>query len=215
MRRPTFAIVVACTLSVAGAAVVSAQEASPGLVSSGGRVEVPEAGFALTFPEGWVLLTRESLFDESVLEGIEQADPAYWELVREPAARLEAGDALKLFATPSDYADYTSTIPACSVVLQPSEGATLAEVVEAQVWLIETQMSDFLVFGPEVQEVALSAGEALRIDIAHSVGTGGWASNYFIADDSVVYGLTCVAESPPEDRWLSIAETFEFLPEEE
>jgi hypothetical protein len=45
----------------------------------------------------------------------------------------------------------------------------------------------------------LPAGEAALVDIHYDD-----ANRWFV--------LQCGTEDPPEDRWLSIAETFEFLP---
>ena len=53
MRRPMIALLATCLFSVAAPAVLAQSPAPFGL---GGRVEVPEAGYALTLPDGWAYL---------------------------------------------------------------------------------------------------------------------------------------------------------------
>ena len=43
----------------------------------------------------------------------------------------------------------------------------------------------------------------------------GSTTVYVLAGDSLHLGVSCVASARPEDGWLSIAETFEYLPAEE
>ena len=57
-------------------------------------------------------------------------------------------------------------------------------------------------------------GGAIRIDaeVPEEGFSGSW---YLLTDGTNFYGLICGAPDLPEDRWLSVAETFEFLPTEE
>ncbi len=58
-------------------------------------------------------------------------------------------------------------------------------------------------------------GEAVRIDV-EVTEEGVDSASYILTDETTFYILMCEAfPEPPEDRWLSIAETFEFLPTEE
>jgi hypothetical protein len=68
--------------------------------------------------------------------------------------------------------------------------------------------------GATVTDVALPAGEAKRIDASQL--EEGWTSPseqsyYLLVRDSRFYDIVCMSDDPPEDRWLSIAESFEFL----
>ena len=57
MRRLMIMLLAACLLGISASPAVVAQSPSPESVGFGKRVEVPEMGFAATFPEGWVVET--------------------------------------------------------------------------------------------------------------------------------------------------------------
>ena len=60
----------------------------------------------------------------------------------------------------------------------------------------------------------LDAGDAIRLDL--DLGEGRVAQQYVIGSDDSFYQLACLAEREVvDDRWLAIAETFEFVPAEE
>jgi hypothetical protein len=56
MRRPTIALLISSLLITGAVPIVTAQSPSPGPVS--GRVEMPELGVTVTFPEDWELDIR-------------------------------------------------------------------------------------------------------------------------------------------------------------
>jgi hypothetical protein len=58
----------------------------------------------------------------------------------------------------------------------------------------------------------LPSGPAGRVDLLFE----DWLaiSRYHFSDGNAWYYLQCGAQEPPDDRWLSVAETFEFLPQE-
>ena len=60
--------------------------------------------------------------------------------------------------------------------------------------------------------VDLASGPAWRLDY---VGQSVPQSAYLLGWNDGILALDCFAFDPPDDRWLSIAETFEFLPAEE
>jgi len=62
---------------------------------------------------------------------------------------------------------------------------------------------------PAMKLVELPSGPAIRADWS-SVAMP--ATAWILSDDERVVVLLCRSFRPPEDRWLSIAETFEFLP---
>ena len=66
----------------------------------------------------------------------------------------------------------------------------------------------------QMTETRLPAGQAIHID--DRPPTADWyRTAYLLTDGAGYYSLTCYGFEPPDDRWLSIAETFEFLPAEE
>jgi hypothetical protein len=66
---------------------------------------------------------------------------------------------------------------------------------------------------PTVADAGLSSTIAVRAD--WETWDGGSATAWIFLDGERRVVLFCQSEEPPEDRWLSIAETFEFLPAEE
>jgi hypothetical protein len=72
--------------------------------------------------------------------------------------------------------------------------------------------------------VHLPAGDAFRVHADWTEGTNQGASETWYwwrgdeGDDYADYALHCIVDpggSSPDDHWLSIAKTFEFLPGEE
>ena len=59
--------------------------------------------------------------------------------------------------------------------------------------------------------VDVPAGRTLAIDCLDQDGCDG--RDYIYTASGTWFTLVCYASPPPDDRWLSIAETFEFLPE--
>ena len=64
-----------------------------------------------------------------------------------------------------------------------------------------------------VTVVELPGDHGTRLDWARFDALS--ATAYLFTDGSAWWRLECTSPEPPEDRWLSIAETFEFLPAEE
>jgi hypothetical protein len=155
---------------------VVAQSPPPSRTALDQRVEAPEAGIAVTFPDDWVVEVQPVMSD-AVL-----------------SAEAPSGGS-------------------CEVTLQDgSRWSSLDEAAE----FFASVMSDF---GPEVEATStalrLPVGDAVRIDVELPEEESS-AAFYLLTDGTTFYVLRCAAFSdPPEDRWLSIAETFEFLPMEE
>lgn len=68
--------------------------------------------------------------------------------------------------------------------------------------------------GSATATLDLPAGPAIRVDDLEPE-TGWSRSVYLLTSGSSYYSLTCFGPDPPDDRWLSIAETSEFLPAED
>jgi hypothetical protein len=77
-------------------------------------------------------------------------------------------------------------------------------------------MGDQVVSGPGATMLELPAGESARLDyeLRFPVLQTNQAAYYF-TDGSTFHLLTCTDVVRAVDDWLSIAETFEFLPAEE
>jgi hypothetical protein len=156
-----------------------AQSPSASLTALDQRVEVPEAGFAVAFPDDWTVV-------------VDTSEPA--EFTEHPVL--------------------TATLPdgeSCEASLQ--DGTSWSDLDD---WA-ESALKTFQGFGPEVEATStglhLPAGDAIRIDL-ELPEEGFSAALYLLTDGTAFYGLMCNASDPRADRWLSIAETFEFLSEE-
>jgi len=58
----------------------------------------------------------------------------------------------------------------------------------------------------------LPAGQAAHMDVSDEATH---LSIYLLREGNTFYRISCAGDEPPEDRWRSIAESFEWLPEEE
>ena len=188
MRRATIAVLMACMLSVAGVTVVSAHEPSPGVASNGQRVEVPESAYVVTFPEGWVV-------------GIDPMETS--------TASPDGSSSESVFMAAYGWAPDGST--QCLVSNEPLSdppGDPATALEESADWAL-SHYEPVLI---ETSSLDLPAGPAIRY-VFESEGTVGAA--YLFSDGFDLFLISCLGARPPADRWLSIAETFEFLPVKE
>ncbi len=206
MHRVSVGLLVAC-LMAAAAAPSASQGPSPGPVGMGGRVEMPEYGFALTLPDDW-LWVRHSVegFDTiaAMIEGLTGTVPGegfgtFYEWLDEPKPLLG------IFMMDGGTVDQTCYVG--PVALSDSTldewAADMARDLEAR-----SEVPDDIVLA----DVYLPAGRGIRIDYRYS-GFGS-VSTYWLGRDPVFYAIGCQSFGvPPEDRWLSIAETIDFLPD--
>ena len=210
MRRPMIALLATCLL---GATVSPVLAQSPAPFGLGGRVEVPEAGYALTLPDGWAYL-RPAIEDAESLAAIIEAelqDPDLAARLVVLATEMRPDDIMLLGMAPG-YGN-------CFIRSTPSNGLALDGLVAAD--LPEPLAEgDLIRREPTVTYLALPAGAAARIDVSEDVGGAPSdhveTSEYVITDGITQWRLTCSGLVQPDDDWLSIAETIEFLsPEEE
>jgi hypothetical protein len=159
------------------------------------RIEHPEAGLALTLPYGWQIEDAEGLELEDWYDS-----EAYDDVREHHAAKLAGGLLLKTRAFLPDEPTYQS----CDLWEYTSEEAQ-RHVMDADramgALAVETEILD------------LPAGRAVVIDTAYR--DGRHYRDYVVTDGERWGALICGSRSPPDDRWLSIAETIEFLPAEE
>ena len=97
----------------------------------------------------------------------------------------------------------------CEVTLH--DGSSWSSIDDWAGQVLETLQD----YGPvDSTAVLLAAGDAIRIDLEVPEEEFSNAT-YMLSDGTTFYSLGCTASNPPEDRWLSIAETFEFLAPDE
>lgn len=167
---------------------VVAQESSPDLPMGGQRVEVPEAGVALTVPASWEV-----------------------RILMEPGP----GDALQVLMAYEVGSGY------CVLTLQQLDDPTLLDdpsafraFVDTSIWLFRADRD--MEVSDAMTEVTLGVGPALRVDMVERFADGDVHNSVYAVDtpDGLAL-LDCGGLARPDDDWLSIAETFEWLPGEE
>ena len=189
MRHLACAMLLTCMVGV-GAGQPVAAEPTPPPDATSQRIEVAEAGFAVTFPLDW-----EVTIDTSDLRG----DGGTFAVVsgREPASDVTCEVYLYGPCTGSPFGD-------CA--------AGLDEWAARMVAYFDGDESSSRT--DESTAMDLPAGYTVRVD-TEWIDEGAFGSSYLLTDGQVADSLLCRGSERPEDRWLSIAETFEFLPAEE
>ena len=152
------------------------------------RVEVPEAGFAVAFPVDW-----EVSIDTSGLTG----DGGSFAVVsgREAASDVTCEVYLYGPCTGTPFGD-------CAAALDEVAARMVAFFADDE----SSSRTD------ESTAMELAAGYAVRVD-TEWIGERVFGSWYLLTDGKVHDALLCRGSERPEDRWLSIAESFEFLGE--
>lgn len=185
MRRSVSASMLTLLL-MASAGIVTAQEPgqSPGPGSQ--RVEIPEAGISLAFPDDWsavVQMVREQAELPPELSGSAPVDR--W-IVVDAAAPDGSG---------------------CGLVMYGEHPLSFEQHAE---WIASSFADEADVTSAQSSHVVLPLGDAIRFDVAVE-GTGYWTS-YLFESDEARYQLGCMAAQRPADDWLSVIETVEFIP---
>jgi len=179
----------------------------------GGRVEMPEHGFAVTVPADWV--TFDTAVDAvSQLEAASGVlDPVVW-----PA---DGAELLGVLATAGSedmqlLSSHATTVDLCWMGAQPAWDMPIDEVADS---MFESYLDDPSARDVEApQRIDLPAGPAYLIRSSDQDDSGVWgpSSMYLLdADPGVLMTYCSTKDARPEDDWLSIVETIEFLPAEE
>jgi hypothetical protein len=168
-----------------------------------GRIEVPEGGYALTFPDGWLPI-RTMVADASAMVetyGISQEFAESFEAM--------AAIGINLVAITS----FSFGSQSCTVVSGPTDGRPLEEIVDQN--LENVRLSVDLASEPERTMLVWPVGEVAQVLRTSRTpgGTDVIDHEWHLSDGITYYQLGCKGEER-SDHWLSIAESFEFLPAE-
>jgi hypothetical protein len=144
-----------------------------------GRVERPQDGLALTFPEPWV---------------VRDVTPAGHALLFGPEGEMPW--ASTVLAYPPSLGEHCYVVDITELAAMPEAWASVDDALAF--------------FDADIEQVLdLRAG---RTGFVYGL-YGSNVGKYFFTDEARWFDLTCVtASDPPEDYWLSIAESFEFVP---
>jgi hypothetical protein len=157
----------------------------------GQRLEWPERGIAVTFPSDWTIEQTTYLSDE---------DPSLLPLVvaHAPIASWNTFDSCAVF-------DQTA------LAAMPPAWRTIADYLDYIELTSEAREVDLGIITTNAVLMELPAGEVGCVD-GHDSMLGEDSRDYMYTDGESWFALWCMASIAPDDRWLSIAETFEFLP---
>jgi len=195
MRSPTRIFLVICLLIVGSARVALAQSPSIAPVSStqavdpAGTFVLPIGGYAVSFPDGWEVHVLPVTGSEI------------------PVVRAEAPPGPD--ASEAGFCEIKAS--------RPPEGVPSSAIDEAAALEVAWFESGTEVPVPAVVEsvdIPLAAGYAVRVH-TQTDDPPLDRSIYHLTDGRVVASLLCMASQAPEDHWLSVAESFAFLPVEQ
>ena len=164
-----------------------------------GRIELPGAGFAVTFPGHWVARETTPETDEVVFQDLEQGQRANQTMVlsAEPPTLLGPAEICMVV----DFTTFAELPPRWTSV-DDATAAFFAGTSEDPTKDRESMRSSF-------HDLAVGRAGHISGDWVD----GGTYDMYFFTDLDAWFFLECQSFGQlPEDRWLSIAETFEFLP---
>jgi len=227
MRGLTTGLLACCLASLVASPVV-AEEPSPAPPPwFGGRVEIPEHGYAVTIPEDWAAfdMTADDETQTQVISRVFGA--ALQDLMPSELAAMRAIGAKSAFLVAGGFdaaGDWVleATVESRNSCLVSSVGIpgplAIGQLEEAaaafQEMLATAGAGDPLASTPTV--VDLLAGTTIAVDLSYELDHGPVSGTvYLVASDQTLLFTICGAPDPPDDRWLSIAESIEFLPEEE
>ena len=197
MRRLT-AILISCLLATLATGPVAAQEdpSSPPWWY-GERVEMDEHGFALTIPGGWMAFDVNGDLDEQVRDAaavLELPDEAAQRLV---GALVDARERGTLIVVTTDVAN-------CEVFV-PGDAEGFAQAMY-EAGLGSEQVLDI----DPPRSLALPSGPAVHMAWT-SDDANAESAIYAAQDDDLSYAIQCSSGTRPQDDWLSVAESFEWL----
>jgi hypothetical protein len=205
MRRATHLSLTLVAVLVLGQGVAAQSETDEG-IGAGGRIEVREASYAVTIPETWVSIRPSAATVDVILDEIFATLPQLGPTIE---AALGSGLGFSLLALTFD-PDLTFT-ENCNVLDRPSTGETIEEIGADEIAKLDG-FEDLLVNAPTLTFVDLPTGLVAKMDLDLRLPQFDTAStSYIYTDATLVHTLTCTDLARPEDDWLSIAETFEFL----
>jgi hypothetical protein len=175
---------------------------------------MPEHGFAVTVPGGWVAFDPAGDVDKQarVLLMVHDPDASVDDaaLVAEALSSSSDQGALVLF-------DEDSTMTTCGFRVLPALETDLRTSADFLASFLSNQEGFSDVERPRLVELAAGPGVLIAASLADPDGSGVSGPTvlaYADGPESLLL-MSCFGAERPEDDWLSIAETFEWLPAEE
>jgi hypothetical protein len=179
----------------------------------GGRVEMPEHGFAVTVPDGWVAIDITGDVDEQAwvtvmgFDPIATADDVRYFSEMMTRARSEGAELVLMEGLTGSFCGFNVT---AKRAIETSEFADrLASRMSSDDRFTDVERP---------RAIELPAGPSFVVfgTFAKLDPPGPSPVTFYLVDaDESVLLANCTGAERPEDDWLSAIETFEFLPAEE
>ena len=176
-------------LSMSLATSAAAEDAANDSGTEVPRLDVPEAGVAISLPAAWKAYVEMQEKEDWGLsdEGFADAPVPFWKVI---------------------YASDDGR-PWCDLTWYPQHPLPIDAHVERHEALMTPSHSD--VERPiEVTTVELPAGEAYRFDV-YNEPTGSYSTVYLLGSGDARYLLECVGDEPTADGWLAVGESLELI----
>jgi hypothetical protein len=219
MRRAIFTFLTTSLLAIGSGPAVLAQDELQdyGPVVLGGRIEVPSAGFALEVPEDWYAF---DLSHPDLVEVMETFDDTTAMLAPNMAE-------LTLDSLVPDLADEFPQVAMPFIAFAPFWGPTAGEACNMTTEPVPTDSVEFALAGQlpmmratfdlvgelEPRFIDLPAGRVGLLEYTQrQAGVELDQTLYYFLNEERGYALTCADAAQHAERWLSIAESVEFLP---
>lgn len=190
MYRSLGALLLAGIMFIAAIPALGAEKDGQRIKSPGGR------DIAVTFPSDWEVM------------------------VHEIRGRGGGGDRVLLTATGMDWAatDPFAGYQECELrdftveAKSPPAYQSVGDYLNMAGWAISMMGADELAADIDTQLMDLPAGEVGCMDVAVELSPGFIVEmrSYIFTDGKTWFDLMCTSAGAPDDRWLSIAETFRF-----
>jgi hypothetical protein len=147
--------------------------------------------------------------------------PSDWDVqVHEARGRAGRGDRVLLTASGMDWAatDPFSGYQECELsdftqeAKSPPAFKSVGDYLSMADWAMAMLSDDEMAAEVDMQLIDLQAGEVGCMDLAAELSPGFIVEmrSYIFTDGDAWFDLTCLSAGAPDDRWLSIAETFRF-----
>lgn len=193
----TAAFVLAMAVSLVGCSMLERLGTGHQPIVSDGRIELPEAGIAVAFPDSWLLEARPTSQSVGLASFL---DPESRDMLVPVAA-----------AAPAHRHHHCVIVDFAPLVQARPDWSTLDDVAAGFESILG---SDPRWIGLDSDIVDLPAGPSGRI-LRDRAGESESVHTYVFTRADAWFYLECVVHSSPSGDWRSIAESFEFLPDEE
>ena len=212
MRRLPLALLLCGLLSIVGVWPVVAQSTAPSPALSpgappwlGGRAEMPEYGFAVTVPDGWIAFDLTGDIDAQARSALAVLAPTA------PEEEIQAYvDGWRAYQEQSrGQVVVTDDRSSCTFVVGPASDDLDLDLVANQFYVRQTS-DDSVTHAEPPAIIILTAGPTRLLTYGRSAEE---VALYLAQGNGLLVNAACFGEERPDDDWVSVVDTFEWLAE--